>query len=36
MLSSLKKFKGHLSMTITKDSSQSSITREHIKQWKEK
>ena len=36
MLCSLKKFKSHLSMTITGDSIQSSITREHIKQWKEK
>ena len=35
MLCSLKKFKSHLSMTITGDSIQSSI-REHIKQWKEK
>ena len=36
MLSSLKKFKGHLSVTISGDSIQSSITREHIKQRKEK
>ena len=36
MLSSLKKFKGHLSVTISGDSIQSSITREHIKQQKEK
>ena len=36
MLSSLKKFKSHLSVTISGDSIQSSITREHIKQRKEK